>query len=174
MHALVVYESMFGNTQVIARAIADGLGTQGEVDLVEVSAAPTVVDAGVDLVVVGGPTHAFSMSRASTRKDAGDKYGRPLVSTGIGVRDWVETVRCGPSKMPAAAFDTRFANRMAGSAARGAAKRLRRRGFRLFAPAESFIVTGVEGPLRDGEVDRAREWGRHLAATVAPASTTAS
>src|SRR5687767_14509631 len=63
MRALVVYESMFGNTSAVATAIATGLSTRMGVDLVEVAAAPAALDAGVDLVVAGGPTHAFSMSR---------------------------------------------------------------------------------------------------------------
>jgi hypothetical protein len=65
MKALVAYESMFGNTEEIARAIADGLGESVEVQLAEVSDNPDVA-----LIVVGGPTHAFSMSWTSTRVDA--------------------------------------------------------------------------------------------------------
>ena len=80
MRALVVYESMFGNTQAIADAVADGLAARVRVDAVEVGAAPTVVGDDVVLLVVGGPTHAFGMSRQATRQDAGRQAERGLVS----------------------------------------------------------------------------------------------
>lgn len=82
MRALVVFESMFGNTQVIARSVADGLAPRMRVDLVEVGAAPTALDGDVDLLVVGGPTHAFGMSRAGTRQSAAQQSQRGLVSGG--------------------------------------------------------------------------------------------
>ena len=61
MNALVVYESMFGNTEQIARAIADGLSESVEVQVAEVANAPTEPDPDTALIVAGGPTHAFSM-----------------------------------------------------------------------------------------------------------------
>jgi len=63
MKALVVYESMFGNTEQIARAIAVGLGESVDVQVAEVTDAPTKPDHEIALIVAGGPTHAFSMSR---------------------------------------------------------------------------------------------------------------
>ena len=69
MRALVVYESMFGNTQAIAQAIGDGIEASMHADVVEVGAAPDMVPRDVTLLVVGGPTHAFSMSWPSTRRD---------------------------------------------------------------------------------------------------------
>jgi hypothetical protein len=89
MKALVVFESIFGNTQHIAEAIAEGL--RGEVEVVEVGKARAEI-AGVDLLVVGGPTHAWGMSRAMTRSGARDqaaKAGTKPVSEGEGVRDWL-------------------------------------------------------------------------------------
>ena len=71
MRALVVFESMFGNTEKVAGAVARGLQLEGvDAGLVEVHAAPHRLAADLDLLVVGGPTHAFGMSRASTRADA--------------------------------------------------------------------------------------------------------
>src|SRR5918995_1717010 len=138
MKALVVFESMFGNTQRIAEAIGDGLSSRVPVDLVEVGAAPDVIDDGVGLIVLGGPTHAFGMSRPATRRDAAKQAERGLVSAGIGMREWLATVRKGPAIIAAAAFDTRIAKpRVPGSAARAAAKRLKRLGLRVVAPAES-------------------------------------
>jgi flavodoxin len=67
MKALVVYESMFGNTEQIARAVADGIGESVDVQLVEVSHAPGEPDADLALIVAGGPTHAFSMRGEHSR-----------------------------------------------------------------------------------------------------------
>ena len=70
MRARVVFESMFGNTQVIAQAVADGLAESMSVELEEVGSAATEIAGDVDLLVVGGPTHAFGMSRQRTRESA--------------------------------------------------------------------------------------------------------
>jgi hypothetical protein len=167
MRALVVYESMFGNTQAIADAVADGLAARMRVDAVEVGAAPTVVGDDVALLVVGGPTHAFGMSRQATRQDAGRQAERGLVSAGIGLREWLTAVSGGSGGVAAAAFDTRIERpRLPGSAARAAEKGLRRRGFRIAARPKSFYVTGTQGPLVDGELERARRWADELGATV--------
>ena len=125
-HALVVYESMFGNTQTIAVAVADGLSVRMTVDLVEVGAAPAAVAADVDLLVVGGPTHAFGMTRPNTRQDAAKQAGRPVVSQGVGIREWIEGLDTGSVRVPVATFDSRVRRpRLPGSAAHRAAKRLR-------------------------------------------------
>ena len=169
-HALVVYESMFGNTQTIAVAVADGLSVRMTVDLVEVGAAPSAVSADVDLLVVGGPTHAFGMTRPNTRQDAAKQAGRPVVSQGVGIREWIEGLDTESVRVPVATFDTRVRRpRLPGSAAHRAAKRLRALGARLVLPPESFWVNGTPGPILDGEEERARQWGLRLAAAVAPA-----
>ncbi|MEV5408794.1 flavodoxin domain-containing protein [Thermopolyspora sp. NPDC052614] len=166
MYALVLYESMFGNTQQVARSIADGLAAVMRVETMEIGAAPSTVPEDVDLLVVGGPTHAFSMTRPSTRESAAQQAREPLVSRGVGLREWLDNARFASSHLAAAAFDTRV-RRAPGSAARAARRRLRRHGVRVSAPAESFFVTGTLGPLADGELDRARRWGEHLAALLA-------
>jgi hypothetical protein len=162
MRALVVFESMFGNTEVIANAIAEGLTGPMQVETVEVGVATTRVGDDVGLLVVGGPTHAFGMSRAGTRQDAGRQASAGLVSTGIGLREWLDALQRSTS-VAAAAFDTRISKpRLPGSAARAAEKRLRRLGFRVVAPAASFYVEGTMGPLVAGERERARRWGELL------------
>jgi hypothetical protein len=168
--ALVVFESMFGNTQAVAAAIADGLATWVPVDVVEVGTAPAVLPGDIGLLVVGAPTHAFGMSRASTRADAARQASGTVVSGEIGLREWLGAVRAGASHVPAAAFDTRIHKpRVPGSAARAAARRLRRLGFGVTTPPESFYVTGATGPLMPDEVDRARRWGEELGAALATA-----
>ena len=107
MRALVVFESMFGNTQIVARAVADGLSSCMAVDVVEVGAAPTVIDDDVELLVVGGPTHAFGMSRPATREGSAKQAEQGVVSTGIGLREWLAAVQGGSASVAAAAFDTR-------------------------------------------------------------------
>lgn len=173
MRALIVVESWFGNTLTIARAIAEGLGRSMTVDVCDVADAPVTIEAGIDLVVVGGPTHAFGMSRTSTQLDAAQKAGQSAAGR-IGVRDWLASAPTGIRR--AAAFDTRLNKGwVTGSAARGIAKQLRKLGATLVVGPESFRVVGSPGPLAAGEVERARHWGEQLAATLttvgAPPST---
>jgi flavodoxin len=163
MRVLVVHESMFGNTRDIARAVAEGLGSVAgvEVELAPVHEAGVDLD-GIDLLVVGGPTHAFSMSRASTRADALDKGADATAASDPGIREWIERLEPTPGTA-VAAFDTRVRHpRVPGSAARAARKHLRARGFKAVDPATTFWVDGMTGPLVEGEVDRARAWGADL------------
>jgi len=162
MRALVVYESMFGNTEAVARAIADGLSTWAEVTIHEIRSAPQAVDDEVDLLVAGGPTHAFGLSRESTRQDAATTGGDAEAAAGIGLREWIEALRPSPG-VSVATFDTRVHRpRVPGSAARAARKRLRAHGFPALDPPTTFWVEGTSGPLVDGEEDRARRWGAEL------------
>ncbi|MEV3983941.1 flavodoxin domain-containing protein [Nonomuraea sp. NPDC049758] len=172
MKALVVYESMYGNTERIAQAVAEGLATRMRAEVAEVGSAPAHVGDEVTLLVVGGPTHAFSMSRASTRESAAQQAAGPLVSRDRGVREWLATLSTSSAGLCSAAFDTRVAKpRLPGSAGRAVAKRLRRLGVRLAVPPCSFYVTGTQGPLVPGELERARQWGESLAASFpVPAS----
>lgn len=159
--ALVVYESMFGSTRDVAEAVAEGLSTRMEVTVTEVGSAPDEVGEDVALLVVGGPTHAFGMSRPHTREDAA-RLTTTLVSRGIGIREWLERATI-PATVPAAVFDTRVDRpRLPGSAAAAVGKRLRRLGVRVTARA-SFHVSGKVGGLLDGELQRAEQWGRVIA-----------
>ncbi len=171
MKALVVYESLFGNSEKVAQAIATGLATTLEVELVEVTAAPPVIDEQLDLVVAGGPTHAFSMTKQSTREEAFSK-GATHGTAAVGLREWLGHLERGRHSAPVATFDTRVGKvrHLPGSAAKGAAKLVHKLGYRSAGPPESFYVEGVEGPLVDGELDRARAWGEGLAADVAAGS----
>jgi hypothetical protein len=160
MKTLVVHESMWGNSRAIAEAIAAGI--PGEVETVDVSEAPLRLEE-VDLLVVGGPTHAFSMSRASTRRDAVTK-GAPPGHERRGIREWLDAVDSdGP--LTVATFDTRVSlGRIPGSASRSAARLARRRRIGTVVATQSFYVEDLAGPLVDGELDRAREWGAALPA----------
>lgn len=169
MHALVVFESMFGNTKAIAEAVAEGLSSRIDVETVAVDSAPVRVSESVALLVVGGPTHAFGLSRPDTRSTAAEQAGSTATSPVVGVREWLDRLEV-PSGLRAATFDTRVSRpRVPGSAARKAEKRLRLLGAETVVAAETFWVRGTPGPLADGEIERARAWGRDLAASVASA-----
>lgn len=170
MKAVVAYESMYGNTRQIAEAIAAGLGPLGEVEVSSVNRDDGTAAEGGDLVVVGGPTHVHGLATSMSRKAAaqaaeeeGDVTLEPGAADGPGLRAWLSE-RSGDGR-PAAAFDTRLdrSPMLTGAAARGIAKRLRRRGFDVIADPESFLVEDSEGPLAEGETERAQAWGASLA-----------
>jgi hypothetical protein len=165
--ALVVYESLFGNTETIAEAVADGLGTHLPTDLLEVGIAPPTVPDEVVLLVVGGPTHAFGMSRRATREDATRQAGGHVVSGGIGLREWLDALPRGDGRVAVATFDTRIDHpRVPGSAAKKAEKRLRHLRYLVAVGAESFYVSGTPGPLVDGELERAKAWGDSVGSEI--------
>ena len=163
MRSFVVYESLFGNTARIAQAVADGMREHIDVELNGVAAHPGFE--GTDLLVVGGPTHAFSMSRVTTREDA-VKQGAQADSS-IGLREWLDELSEGNGTL-FAAFDTRveMVRRLPGSAAKAAAKVARKRGYVPLTRPESFYVLDTPGPLLDGEVQRAEVWGAQLAGSL--------
>lgn len=160
MTTLVVHESMFGNTRAVARAIASALPSP--VVTVDVVDAPNPLPSHVDLLVVGGPTHAFSMSRSSTRHDAVSQGAAPQDES-KGIREWLAELPPTPH-VAVATFDTRVdkVRRLPGSAARSASKVVAKRRIGRVVAVESFYVDGVDGPLLEGEVERARDWARSL------------
>lgn len=165
--ALVVYESMFGCTESVTRAVADGLeegGFDAVVQHVRDTAQPRDLD--FDLLVVGGPTHAFSLSRPSTRQDAVRQGAPAAAATGTGLREWISAIADGDGRhRPAAAFDTRVTKvrRLPKAASPRALHLLARKGFAVTERPAPFLVEDVQGPLVDGELDRAHAWGRRLA-----------
>jgi hypothetical protein len=169
MVAWVIYESMYGNTRTIATAIADGLATAMPVEVFEVGDAPTSIGAEVELLVIGGPTHVFGLSRPTTRRDAAAALDGGAVSSGIGVREWVEAARTHRTGVFAAAFDTHIDKAVPGSASAALGKRLRRLGLSLLVAPRSFHVSDKQGPLVAGEPQRAHDWGVQLAAAHAEA-----
>jgi hypothetical protein len=174
MRVAVVYESVYGNTRTIAEALGDGVRDAdpgATVAVLSVDEAPPERVAPADLVLVGGPTHAFGMSRASTRRQARERSrnGVPGATT-TGVREWLDTLPSPPAIRRVAAFSTRMPSRLAGDAARGITRRLRSAGHDVADP-QSFVVRDSEGPLRAGEIERARAWAAGLTARAAGAGT---
>lgn len=175
MQAVVVYESMFGNTRAVAEAIGAGLADNFDVAVVPVAQADPAQISDADLVVVGGPTHVHGMSRASTRQgaakqaeEAGSGVTLEPYAREDGVREWLASLGTSRGHGVAAAFDTRMQGPAAltGRASKGISHALRRQGYELISDPESFLVT-KQNTLCAGEQDRARSWGIALAHVLA-------
>lgn len=167
LRALVVYESMFGCTEEIAQAVAEGLRIEGfAVHLTDVRNAPPAEGDDVDLLVVGAPTHAFSLSRPATRADA-LRQGARVGSDSTGLREWLEARKSGtsPNGRLAAAFDTRVTKvrRLPKAASTRAGHLLIRQGYELVSRPTAFLVDDTRGPLVAGEIGHAVTWGRVVA-----------
>lgn len=168
MHAVVVYESMFGSTRRVAEAVGDGLRQQETaVDVCSVHDADGYRD--VDLLVIGAPTHTWGMSRPSTRQAAVEQAARPDSQVtlepeagGTGVREWLDHLPFVPTRV--AVFDTRMHAPLglSGSAARRISRRIRSRGFERIGKPQGFRVNR-RNRLDEGEVERAQRWGAELA-----------
>jgi flavodoxin-like protein len=180
MRAVVIYESIYGNTHAIADAIGRGLGPEFDVAVVPVAEASTKLLADADLVVAGGPTHDHGMSAARTRQAAAqaarrDGSGLSLEphAGGAGLRDWF--IVAGRLHGWGVAFDTladdpaMFTKR----ASKTIAKLLEHHGLTEITHARSFLV-GKDNHLLPGEEDRAEKLGRELAAGLPPAARAAA
>jgi len=171
MSSLVIYESVYGNTREVAEAIAEGLD---DARVLPVDEAPDRAQ-GYELVVVGGPTHMHGMATSRSRhaavealhEDGNANRIEPGATEEPGLRAWLRDLPEEPG-VRAATFDTRLDRSpwLTGAASRGIAKRLRHRGYDV-VDSESFLVDESEGPLADGELARAREWGRRLTSLMA-------
>ena len=168
MRALVVYESMYGNTHRIAEAIARGLRSAYSVQVVSVAGARFEHLGRYDLIVAGGPTHAHGMSRPDTREAAISaprvKADQPQVEPdagGLSLRVWLDTLGLGSGH--AAAFDTRLQGSafVTGRASKGIAAMLRQHGFELVVEPISFLVDRHDH-LLPGEEERAERCGATL------------
>ena len=169
MQALVVYESLFGNTAAIGESVARSLRIHGfDTRLAAVSNVAPAETEGVDLLVIGGPTHVHGMSSATSRRTAADDpkndYDAPTVSPGL--RNWV-TELPDPQGRLAAVFDTRIDRSvvLTGSAARGLGRRLEARGFRLVTAPQSFFVS-TDNRLLEGQIEHAATWAATVAAVT--------
>jgi flavodoxin len=163
MKAVVVCESLWGNTAAIARAIASGIGPDAK-SMYADEATPEVL-AGADLIVAGAPLLGFKLPDDAMRKSiASNPKEKAADLSHPSIRSWLATV---PPGGRCAAFETRIWW-SPGSAAKTIAESLAKLGYEPAAPAEKFMVTGRYGPLKDGEVDRAKAWGAELAKAAEP------
>jgi hypothetical protein len=171
VRALIVFESMYGNTRQIAEQIAAGF-EGGDVTVVPVhDADPDLVDRA-DLLIVGAPTHVHGLPRPTSRQGAVEAVEKaeglslePHV-TGRGVRELLDDLPRRPHRL-SAAFDTRVdvPPLLSGRAARAIDRQLRHHGYRPVAEPESFLVD-KQTRLLDGEGDRARTWGATVQAAA--------
>lgn len=159
MKTFVVYDSFFGHTEKVAQAIANALESKCEVSLRRVNEVTPEQLQGVELLVAGSPTRGFTMSEQTAA--------------------FIKTIPAGGIQgMKVAAFDTRMPikdvnniiytvfSSLFGFAAKKIAQRLEKKGGTLLLPPEGFAVRGSEGPLKEGELERAAEWGRQLAGKI--------
>lgn len=177
MRVLVVYESMFGNTHVVADHISEGLRVDHDVLTVSVGEAHEVLLDDFDLIVLGAPTHMHGLSTVSSRKSARQMAGKDDTldldreASGEGLREWIKAIE--GHRHLSAAFDTRIdaSAALTGRASKGIDRRLRRYGFRPLIEPESFLVD-KDSHLVEGEAKRATEWGEALAASLTTALST--
>ena len=161
MKALVVYDSVFGNTEQIAQAMGDALRPRMEVEVRRVGDVTPGQLTGVTLLIVGSPTRAFSPTPAA-KKYLGSIPANALqgvVVAGFDTRISAEDT--GPRILSVMV-------KLFGWAAKPIADRLQKKGGTLGAPPEGFYVKGSEGPLADGELERAARWAEGVA-DAAPA-----
>jgi flavodoxin I len=152
MNAFILYDSKFGNTEQIARAIAAALEVDSAVQIQSFKMDATLPP-DLDLLIVGSPTHA---------------HGIPPE-----LKMFLDDLPAGAlSGVSAAAFDTRYRMPvlLTGSAASGIAKRLRQKGARLVRGPESFFIEHSEGPLVQGEIERATAWAHELVGVMRKAA----
>ena len=161
MKTLIVYDSVFGNTEQIARAIGSSLGSKENVETFRVSDIKSEQLIGLDLLIVGSPTRAFKPTKAITN------FLKKIPSNGL-------------KGIKVAAFDTRISTidmnsrllsilvKLFGYAAKPIADRFEKKGGDLIVHPEGFFVKGTEGPLKDGELERAANWAKTVQATRPP------
>ena len=164
MKAVVVYESLWGNTAAIARAIAEGIGPEARALSTAEASGPAIADA--ELVVAGAPLLAFGLPSDRVRANLAANPGRAPAPPDLShpaMRSWLGALSAGHGR--SAAFETRIRGPW-GRATTTIVRGLERAGYRSITKPASFIVTGRYGPLRDGETQRAREWGAELVKLV--------
>lgn len=155
MKALIIYDSFFGNTEKVAQTIGDSLRSSTDVEVCKVSEIQSEQLKRLNLLIVGSPTRAFSPSP--------------------GTKDFLKKIPAdGLRGVKAAAFDTRiseddarpralrFLMRIFGYAAEPVSKKLRKKGAEIIVAPEGFCVKDTEGPLKQGEIERAATWAKQI------------
>ncbi len=158
MKVLIVYDSIFGNTEQIALAISNSLGSKENAETCRVSKMKPEQLNGLGLLIVGSPTRAFRPTKAITN------FLKKISSNSL-------------KSVKIAAFDTRISTadinsrllnvlvKLFGYAAKPIADKLEKKGGGLVIPPEGFFVKDSEGPLKDGELKRATDWAKLIIKT---------
>ena len=165
MKAVVVYESLWGNTAAVAGAIAEGIGAHAQA--LSTAEATGEAISGVDLIVAGSPVLGFKLPteqmRQGARSNPGGRPPRPADLSHPSMRSWLGGLPAGNGR--SAAFDTQVRGPF-GKAAPTIAEALEKAGYSRLADPAGFVVKGKFGPLRKGELERARRWGGELASAM--------
>jgi hypothetical protein len=163
MKVIVVYESHWGHTAAVAQAIADGFGPEAQALTTDEAVPATVAEA--DLIIAGAPVMAFSLpSDRMLATLAGDtKAPTPPDLSHMSMRSWLDRLPSGHGL--SAEFETGL-RWSPGGATGGIGHKLEQAGFKRLAKSQRFVVKGSYGPLREGELDRAQQWGTELAAAM--------
>ena len=160
MKAVVVYESLWGNTAAIARAIAEGIGPDAAALSTTQATAEAIANA--NLIVAGAPLLGFRLPTDTMRKTIArdPKHAKtPPNLSAPSLRSWLAALPKGNGR--SAAFETRI-KWSPGSATGAIRKALQRAGYRRIVADGRFLVKGTYGPLADGELERAKAWGVEL------------
>ena len=159
MKALVIYESFFGNTEQIARAIGEAFCEQMDVEVRKVGAVQPGQLNGLDLLIVGAPTRGFRPSPDVSR------FLKNLPADRLkGVKAAAFDTRIGEDDIKSRAL--RFMVRLFGYAAKPIAQMLRKKGAAMVIDPEGFCVEDTEGPLKEGELERAAAWAKQIMSTI--------
>jgi flavodoxin len=155
MKALVVYDSVFGNTEKVAQTIGQALADSCQVETLPVSQVTSEKLRELDILVVGSPTRGFRPIEGITRflNGLSKEQLDGLQVAAFDTRIWLETI-------DSSVF--RFVVDKGGYAADTIAKSLKKKGGTLVVAPEGFLVTGEEGPLKEGELERAAAWAGKL------------
>jgi flavodoxin len=160
MKALVIYDSFFGNTEQIAQAIGNALGSPEDVEIIRVSNVKPEQLMGLKLLIVGSPTRGFRPTPAiSNLLKSIPKNG--LKGAKVAAFDTRFTI----DEIESSVFILRILVNLFGYAAKPIADKLEKKGGELVIPPEGFFVEGTEGPLKEGELERAADWAKQIVAT---------
>jgi flavodoxin len=160
MKALVIYDSFFGNTEQIAQAIGNALGSPEDVEIIRVSNVKPEQLMGLKLLIVGSPTRGFRPTPAiSNLLKSIPKNG--LKGAKVAAFDTRFTI----DEIESSVFILRILVNLFGYAAKPIADKLEKKGGELVIPPEGFFVEGTEGPLKEGELERAADWAKQIMAT---------
>jgi flavodoxin len=152
LKTLIVYDSVFTNTEQIAKAMGSALNAPKDSVIRAADIKPEQLT-GLELLIVGSPTRKFQPMPTVT------KFLKAIPQQGLkGIKVAAFDTRMGDIKQPI----LRFIVKIAGYAAKPLADRLKQKGGNLVLAPEGFLVIGSEGPLKDGELKRAADWVKQI------------
>ena len=157
MKAMVVYDSIFGNTEQIAQAIGNALGSPKDVEILRVGDVKPEHLTGLDVLIVGSPTRRFRPTSAISN------FLKSIPKNGLkGIKVAAFDTRFTMDEIESSIFILPILVSIFGYAAKPIADKLKKKGGELAIPPEGFFVEGTEGPLKEGELERAADWAKQI------------